>query len=128
MKQFNKCYLKFREFFVFKKAKHKGSTLLATFLLSAMVLMLGLGTAKILIRELNISADLLFSEKAYYAAESTIELAVKNLKKNPVQNVDNKVLKLGETKAFKALNGASLTLKIDNLVDEFNIKIKENVK
>lgn len=105
--------------------KSQGITLIVSIILSGMILAIGLGLVKILTTELQFSADLIFSEKAYFAAESGVEIALLELNKEPVQNTENAVI--FEEPDF---SGARSELTIENLEDEFgfNLTPKETVK
>ena len=65
--------------------KESGSILLPTLILSGMMLALALALTKIVSNELQFSADLLLSERAYFAAESGVEQALLSLKKQVSQ-------------------------------------------
>lgn len=75
--------------FSLPKPKQKGAILLLSILLSALILTVGMGLIKILATELEFSSDLLFAEKAYFAAESGVELTLQELKESPTQHVDS---------------------------------------
>ena len=51
-------------------SKQNGSTLIVAVVVAAMLLTIGIGAAKILVKDVEFSADLMLSEKAYFAAES----------------------------------------------------------
>lgn len=72
----------------YKNPRKKGYVLLVTFLVSALILTVGMTLAQILAREIHFSSDLWFAEKAYFAAESGVEKALIELKKNPVNWIE----------------------------------------
>lgn len=90
----------------FGRAKNTGSTLLIAVILSAMILTIGIGAAKMLVKEVEFSADFLFSEKSYFAAESGIEIALLELKNRPVQNISSEVISI-DTYTTTSLNLAN---------------------
>lgn len=98
--------------------KNKGSVLLISILLSGMILSIGASAAKILIKEIQFTSDLLFAEKSYFAAESGVEIALLELKKEPVRNiVDQEIF----------LDGTALSrLNIENRVARFEINLPQN--
>lgn len=69
-------------------SKKEGYVLLATFIVSALVLTVGLALSKIMATELQFSTDLLFAEKAYFSAESGVEKALIELKKSPINHIN----------------------------------------
>ncbi|MCK5460558.1 hypothetical protein KAI58_01070 [Candidatus Gracilibacteria bacterium] len=89
--------------------KKNGSVLLVTILLGGMILTIGTGAAKILIKEIQFSSDLLFAEKSYFAAESGVEIALFELKNEPIRHLVNQEIDLG--------NGTLTNLSIKNRVD-----------
>ncbi len=78
----------------FKTHKKEGSILVVTLLLAGLVLMLGLSAANLLARELNFSTDVLFTERAYYGAESGVETSLVSLNEDPVQHIDPQTEKI----------------------------------
>ncbi len=106
-----------------KKLKSKGYILIITVILSALILTISLGLSKILATEIEFSADLLFAEKAYFAAESGIETALIELKSEPVQNVVDQTLSFRTDQNGDQDDSAQFNLNIQNLVSEFSILI-----
>ena len=110
--------------FYFSSASNKqeGSTLLVTLVLSAMILTLGASAVKIIGKELTFSQNLMFSQKAYFSAESGVETALFELQNNPVQHVVNHTENLGAGSSFK--------LDIENRRTdfEFDLASQENQK
>lgn len=81
--------------------RHPGAVFPTAVFLSVIILSLGLGAAQTVIKELNFATDLLFSEQAYYAAESGVESALIDLDKRPVQHRIVGVENLGEEGSFE---------------------------
>ncbi len=102
--------------------KHDGSILLIAVVLSAMILTIGIGAAKMLVKEVEFSSDFLFSEKAYFAAESGVEKALLELKKSPVQNIENTVIPID------TLTNTTLTLSNDVPTFAFTLPPGESQK
>ncbi|MDH3325074.1 MAG: hypothetical protein OEL89_05530 [Candidatus Peregrinibacteria bacterium] len=96
------------------RVKNSGNTLFVTIILSGLIISVGLGMLGILTKEIKFSFDLLLSERAYFAAESGVEVALAELKENPVEYVENYEINLG---------GAKTLLNIDNSVSEFNMPL-----
>lgn len=71
---------------LFKIPKKAGSTLLVSLVLMSLMITLGLGAARIFAKEMMVAADILFAEKAYFAAESGVEMALLDLRSHPVQH------------------------------------------
>lgn len=103
---------------VFKTSKKEGSVLLISIILSGMILSIGASTAKTLIKEIEFTSDLLLAEKSYFAAESGIEIALLELKKQPVRNIVNQEISLG-SEVVSDLN-------IENRINKFEIKLLKN--
>lgn len=108
-----------------KIPRKKGYVLLVTFIISAVILTVGLSLAQILTTELQFSSDLLFAEKAYFGAESGVEKALIELKKQPLNhiNVTNKT-------DFFPDESVSFDLNTHNAVHSTIVKIPplENIK
>ncbi len=92
--------------------------LLPTIILSGLILAVGLGLSRVLMTELEFSADLLFSEKAYFAAESGVEKSLLALKDKPLNYVSESDKEVG--------TGATYDLEIANSVKEFPFVLDEN--
>lgn len=69
------------------RVKTRGSALLISIVLSALILTVGIMSARLAVRELELSADLFLSEKAYFSAESGVEKALFLLKTEPLAHV-----------------------------------------
>ena len=99
--------------------KNPGVTILIpTIILSGLILMVALGLSRVLMTELEFSADLLFSEKAYFAAESGVEKSLLALKDKPLNYVVEADKPVGK--------GATYSLVIANKVKEFDIDLDHN--
>jgi hypothetical protein len=70
------------------KRRVEGYVFLTAVLLSALVITAGTGLTRIITKEVQFTQDLFFSEKAYYAAESAVEIALLELKEDPVENIN----------------------------------------
>ena len=103
----------------FKKPKNKGMVILIpTIILSGLILMVALGLSQVLMTELEFSADLLFSEKAYFAAESGVEKSLLALKDKPLNWVDEEGSLVG--------TNANYDLLIANSVPSFGFSLAKN--
>ncbi len=73
-----------------RTVKNPGSTFLIAIFLSTMILGVGLGAAKMVVKELEFSSDLLYGEQSYYAAESGVETVLVELRDpaTPVQHIE----------------------------------------
>lgn len=100
------------------KNKNEGSTLIVAVVISAMLLTIGISAAKILVKDIGFSADLMLSEKAYFAAESGVEMALFDLNIHPVQNMDNVEIDVDEN--------TKISLDIENSLSKFNFKLTPN--
>ena len=99
--------------------KNKGMViLLPTIILSGLILAVGLGLSRVLMTELEFSADLLFSEKAYFAAESGVEKSLLALKDKPLNYVIESDKEVG--------TGATYDLEIANSVEKFPFVLDKN--
>lgn len=95
--------------------KQDGSTLIVAVIVAAMLLTIGVGAANMLVKDVELSADLVLSEKAYFAAESGVEKALLNLKLQPVQHlVDGEIEVDPYTK---------IILNLENKVSEFGFEL-----
>ena len=70
------------------KVKTQGSALLISIVLSGLMITVVIMSARLAVRELELSADLFLSEKAYFSAESGVEKALWQLKNNPINHVE----------------------------------------
>lgn len=67
--------------------KTSGSTLLVSVVLAGIMLTIGVLSARMTVREVEMSADLYLSEKAYFSAESGVEKSLWLLKNEPLAHV-----------------------------------------
>ncbi len=107
------------------RIKNSGFALIIAFIFGTIVLTAGVGLLKILAKEIQFSSDLLFTERAYFAAESGVEKALIALKNEPVENIkDYKI------EDFINETGAKANLTINNLIKSFKFDLppKENAK
>ncbi len=88
-----------------KSPRKQGYVLLVTFLLSGFILTLGLGLAHVITQEIQFSADLLWGEKSYFAAESGVEYALLDLKTQPVSFVQSEMILSSNDVSFFLENG-----------------------
>ncbi len=105
-------------FIASKCQKEAGSTLLIAIILSAIMMTIGLSAAKMIIHEVKFSTNFLFSEKAYFAAESGVEVALLELKANPVQHIKDYTVSLDTT--------AEALLNLKNKVQKFSFELAPN--
>lgn len=97
------------------RAKNSGATLIVSVILSGLILTIGLGLSRTLSQELKFSSDLIFSEKAYFGAESGVEAALLELKEHPVQHRESsELLSAGE------MSGTAVHLEIQNKKETFD--------
>ena len=82
---------KILRFFRLKKirAKTSGAVLFLAVILSGLVVSAGAGVLRFLLAEHLAAVRLLSAERAYFAAESGVELALVALKESPVNSVEN---------------------------------------
>lgn len=92
--------------------------LIPTIILSGLILVVSVGLSQVLITELEFSADLLFSEKAYFAAESGVEKSLLALKGKPLNWVIEDGVVVG--------TGATYDLNIANSVTKFPFNLEKN--
>lgn len=90
--------------------------LLPTIILSGLILVISIGLSRVLIAELEFSADLLFSEKAYFAAESGVEKSLLVLKKNSLNWVEGQ-------EPFPVGTGTEYEMAIANAVKIFDVSL-----
>ncbi len=102
----------------FSKKRSGMVILLPTIILSGLILVVSVGLSQVLMTELEFSADLLFAEKAYYAAESGIERSLLALKDQPLNLVKEAEKKVGTS--------AEYDLNINNSVPNFPFKLANN--
>ena len=112
-----------------KRTTKNGSILLTAVIIGVVVLTAGLSFMNIFAKELKFSSDFVFSEMAYYAAESGVEEALIKLKNEPVEHLipDNTVSDHG---VISFEQSTIIELKINNLKNkfEFDLPPKENMK
>lgn len=92
--------------------KTDGSALLISIILSGLMITVGVMSARLAVRELELSADLFLSEKAYFSAESGVEKALWQLKNDPINHVEP-----DNTTVIVALEDAHTEVSIRNLID-----------
>lgn len=95
------------------RVKTRGSALLVSIMLSALMLTVGIMSARLAVRELELSADLFLSEKAYFSAESGVEKSLFMLKSDPLSHVAP-TLTDGD---INALEDAHTEVSINNLIN-----------
>ncbi len=95
--------------------KQEGSTLVITLILCGLIITVGLGVVRILASELQFSADLLWAERSYFAAESGVEKALLDLKGNPTLHQENV-----QEFDVDTLDGAETSLSIFNQINDTN--------
>ncbi|MBT3349481.1 hypothetical protein HN954_05065 [bacterium] len=100
------------------RCKNSGATLLISIVLCGLILTVGLGLSRALMRELDFSSDLILSEKSYFGAESGVELALLKLKKEPTQNLEPTEILSAEN-----FSNTSVSLEIQNLVENFKFTL-----
>lgn len=89
-----------------------GSVLITSFFLSFFILTLGTALLQSIATESKFSADLLFSEKAYFTAESGIELGLLALKEEPTQSTDELPFTVGNYQGLLSLNTSQETFSV----------------
>ncbi len=94
--------------------KNQGITLISVVLISVLIITAVMGVANVLVKELAFSADTLNGERAYFAAESGVEMANLTLKENPIYHGTKKI----------NLTRAEGNTKINNLATEFFVILK----
>ena len=106
----------------------QGSVLLSAMIFGSIVLSLGMSVMHTLVKDMELTADLLFSERAYFSAESGIERALIYLQNEPVQNIQEYQEHL--LNAQGEFFGTDLSLTINNLKEEFEfiLPAKGNTK
>ena len=111
-----------------KITTEEGSILLSAVIIGVVVLTTGLSFMNIFAKELKFSSDFVFSEMAYYAAESGIEEALIKLKNEPVEHLIPNTSPNHGVIHFE--QSTIIELKINNLKNkfEFDLPPKENIK
>ncbi len=69
------------------QVKTEGSALLVSIMLSGLMITVGIMSARLAVREVEMSTDLFLSEKAYLSAESGVEKSLFKLKSDPLAHV-----------------------------------------
>jgi hypothetical protein len=92
--------------------KTEGSAMLISIVLSALMLTVGIMSARLAVRELELSADLFLSERAYFSAESGVEKALWLLKDDPINHVEP-----DDTTVIAQLEDTHTEVSIRNLID-----------
>ena len=90
--------------------KNPGTVLFITVILSGLIVTVGLTMMKIFATEIQFSANLLHGERAYFGAESGVEIALLELKNEPVDGIDVDIFSPTEVQEF----GTKINLKIQN--------------
>lgn len=98
--------------------KNRGDVLVITLILSAFMLLVGLALSRFLLQDLYFVRNLLWSETAYFAAESGVEEALLELKENPIKNIS------GEDRIVQGNVKSVLT--VENLKEEHVFTLKSN--
>jgi hypothetical protein len=96
------------------QVKTEGSALLVSIVLSALMLTVGIMSARLAVRELELSTDLFLSEKAYFSAESGVEKSLFRLKAQPLAHVEP-TLTVGDI--IPELEDDNTEVSIRNLID-----------
>ena len=108
---------KFLRFRSFTAAKQRGDVLIITLIMSAFMLMVGLALSRFLLQDLFFIKNLIDSEKAYFAAESGVEVALGRLKTNPIEDVDENIVIAGPIISHVV---------VDNLKEEHDFVLAPN--
>ena len=103
------------------KPKNQGSALVVSIILSTIVLSIGITSLSLVFKQIEFTADFVQSERAYFAAESGVEKALLELKREPVQWVENHTI---------PYENSEINLNIANQVSSFDITLnpQENTK
>lgn len=97
--------------------KNRGDVLVITLILSAFMLLVGMALSRFLLQDLYFVRNLIWSETAYFAAESGVEEALIRLKDNPIENIDEDVTVTGNVKS---------SLRVENLKTEHEFTLAPN--
>ncbi len=97
------------------QTKDEGNIIMIAFVVSAMIMTLGLGLTRLLGEELAYTSNLYLSEKAYYAAEAGMEKALWELWREPVLRTENAPLTTFGTVGGADHWDATSAVTIDNL-------------
>lgn len=97
--------------------KNRGDVLVITLILSAFMLLVGLALSRFLLQDLYFVRNLIWSETAYFAAESGVEEALIRLKNNPIENINENVPVRGSIKSV---------LTVENLKTEHTFTLAQN--
>ncbi len=76
--------------------KESGSAILITMVVGVVMLSLGLTALNLVVSDAKVAQDFIFSERAYFAAESGMERSLLQLKLNPVEHVEAYEIPLNE--------------------------------
>lgn len=98
--------------------KNRGDVLVITLILSAFMLLVGMALSRFLLQDLYFVRNLLWSETAYFAAESGVEEALLELKQNPIKNIER------EDRIVQGNVKSVLT--VENLKEEHVFTLKPN--
>jgi len=94
------------------KVKTEGSAMLISIVLSGLMITVGVMSPRLAVRELELSADLFLSEKAYFSAESGVEKALWQLKNDPINHVEPDLANI-----IPELEDAHTEVSIRNIID-----------
>lgn len=101
------------------KAKTEGSALLISIMLSGLMITVGIMSARLAVREVEMSADLFLSEKAYLSAESGVEKSLFRLKSDPLAHVQPSLATVDSNDLEDDFTEVSIRNLIDTTVDNF---------
>ena len=106
-------------------ARQSGSTLLMAVVLGSIIISMGINLVGVFAKELSFAEDFVLSERAYFAAESGVELALLALREEPLDNVEGYVFGFSEDEGM-----AELDLSVGNKLGEMSFVLRpyENVK
>ena len=68
--------------------KQRGDALVLSLFFSVFVLLIGVGLSRILIQDMFALRSAVFTEKAYYGAESGVEIALQEIKDEPIDSIN----------------------------------------
>lgn len=91
--------------------RHPGSGLFVALILSAIVLSIGMTAVRLVLKQVVFTADLVQSERAYFAAESGVETALLKLSESPLQHWET----------TRSLGASEFDLHIENQVLDFEV-------
>jgi len=97
--------------------KNTGFALISTVILGSIVLTMVLAASVLVAREFSFLRDFLQGERVYFSAESGVEEALRLLKENPINHIENH-------ENSNLLTGATMTIDIDNLADTIKFSLR----